>query len=55
MHASMNAWLVMIRYIELSVRQENLADFCLARNVGCALPLGGLVSAVLYVREECGT
>ena len=52
--ACMSLWPVMIRYIVLRVRRENLADSCLAKNVGCALPSGGLVSAVLYAREERG-
>ena len=42
------ACLVMIWYIVHRAQQENLAAFCLVRNIGCGLPLDGLVSAVTY-------
>ena len=34
------------------VKQENLTVFCLTKNVGCSLPSSGLVSTVLYARED---
>src|SRR5258708_17212660 len=36
------------------VRRENLADSCLVRYVGCDLPSGGWVGAVLYASEVRG-
>jgi len=36
------------------VKQENLTVFCQTKNMGYSLPSGGLVSAVLYAREDCG-
>jgi hypothetical protein len=49
-----NACPVMTRYSVQRVKRENLTASCLARNVGCSLPSGGLVSAILYAREERG-
>jgi hypothetical protein len=49
-----NACPVMTRYNVQTVKRENLAC-CPTRNVGCDIPSGGLVSAVLYAREERGS
>lgn len=54
MYAPMNACPVIIWYIVLNVNWENLAVSCLARNVGCILLSGGLVSVVLYASEVHG-
>lgn len=49
----MNVCPMIIQYKVQSVRWENLTVPCLTRNMGCTLPSGDLVSAVLYAREKC--
>jgi hypothetical protein len=48
----MKACPVMTRYSVQRVKREDLTASCPTRNVGCSLPSGSLVSAVLYAREE---